>query len=744
MPSDSRTLPGTAGAMTSLFLLSSLVTALDAQTPDQRRTIDAFRDSLQAVTDSTWLQAREARLLLTAQRERNDPLLHVRLGQLALRQGELGGPSHYDDAASEFNWAADLAPQWPYAWFGLGLSEYALGGRLGGGRDRTNSPALTAWSRATLAFARASVLEPGLAVRLEALARRALRERAPERAAVIREALRQATVELRSQRGARLLLALGRIQRETGDTGALRSFEAYLAADDDRPLALLELGRTQLLRGDLRGMAAYLAGASDEDPSAVAEYRADLLPIAAEAELADFELSRGPGRAETLRRFWSQRDRLELRQEGERLAEHLRRLVVARREFVTAGDDGSERLDDRGRIYIRHGEPDDRASFARPGVEPNESWRYRRAGTDLVLHFVARQSPTDFRMVESVLDVSDVRNELMNSPGAAASGWSDGSAEQLLRSRSALAPVYGSVHTGAPALVAAFLAQERALGRRGIQVGARSDSYTLRFERELDAWGSLLVAGGSGAQPAIQVIFAIPGYAIEPATGAAGIVYPVRVRFIAVDEVGAVVAAVDTVARIELSEPVPPNRSLLGRVAVPVRPGRLLAHAAVQYGDQAGTAFAIDSVVVPSPGGGVLALGDLLVGAPRGRLRVPLGETVQAALSPGGVVRRSDGAELGVEVFGLEPGGRAALRVLIAPADPFRADPAIALRWRAFPDRRAATELVRPVGAGPIVPWHVVLPLGNLKPGSWILAVEVTDAGGRTVRRETPILVETP
>jgi GWxTD domain-containing protein len=744
VPSDSRTLPGSAGIFASLFALSVFAPALQAQTPEQRRAIDALRDSLQAITDSVLLHSREERLLLAARKERNDAFLHLRLGQLALRQGDLGSFSHYDDAASEYTWATDLAPQWPYAWFGLGLSEYALGARLDGARDQVGGAGRTAWARATQAFARASVLEPGLAPRLEALARRALRERAPERATVVREALRRAAAELRGMRGARLLLALGRIQRETGDSGALQSFEAYLAAGDDRALGLLELGRTQLLRGDLRGMATYLAGAGDENPPAVAEYRADLQPIAAEAELADFDLSRGAARAETLRRFWTQRDRLELRGEGERLAEHLRRLIVARRDFVTLGDDGSDRLDDRGRIYIRHGEPDDRASFALPGVEPNESWRYRRGGADLVLHFVARQAPTDFRMVESVLDVSDVRNELVASGGAPEPGWSGGNTEQLLRSRSALAPVYGRARSTAPAQVAAYLAQERALGRRGIQVGTRSDSYTLRFERELDAWGSLLVAGGSGAQPAIQVVFAIPGYAIEPASGAAGVVYPVRLRFIAVDEAGAVVAAVDTVARIELSEPVAPNRSLLGRVAVPVRPGRLLAHAAVQYGDHAGTAFAIDSVVVPSPGGGTLALGDLLVGAPRGRLRVPLGEQLQTALSPGGVVRRGDGAELGIEVFGLEPGGRAQLRVLIAPADTVRAEPPPALHWREFPDRRGTAELLRPPGAGPIVPWHAVLPLRNLKPGSWMLAVEVTDAGGRTARRETRILVETP
>jgi GWxTD domain-containing protein len=729
--------------LTALFASCLLGSALSAQTPEQRRAIDAFRDTLQTITDSTLLQSHEERLLLAAQRTRSDAMLHLRLGQLALRQGELGGPSHFDDAASEFNWAADLAPQWPYAWFGLGLAEYALGNRLNSNRAQRPGPAREAWSRAGQAFARAGVLEPGLAARLEELARRALREREPDKAAVIREALRRAAAELRGPRGARLILALGRVQRETGDSGAVRSFESYLASDENRALGQLELGRALLLAGNLRGMASYLAGAAGEDPVAVAEYRADLLPIASEAELADFELRRGTARAETLHRFWLLRDRLELRQDGERLAEHLRRLLVARREFLIVTEDGNERLDDRGRIYIRHGEPGDRASFAIPGVEPNESWRYHRGGTDLVLHFVARQTPNDFKLVESVLDVATLPIELSVPAAGGAHGAADGSTEQLLRSRSALAPVYGQARSAPRDQVAAYLAEERALGRKGIQVGTRSDSYPLRFERDLDAWGSLLVAGGSGPQPAIQVVFAIPGYAIEPASGAAGFVYPVRLRFVALDLQGEVVAAIDTVTRIALGAPVPPNRSLLGRVAVPVRPGRLLSHAAVQYGEHAGTAFAVDTVAVPAPGEDELALGDLVVGAPRGKLIIPLGERAQVALSPGGVVHKSDGADVGVEIFGLEPGAQVQLKVLIAPLDSVpRQDPV--LRWRPFPDRLGEVKVTRAMGAGPIVPWHAQLPLKNLKAGSWLLAVVVTDLAGRTARREARLVVETP
>jgi len=743
---DSRTLPPKPRVIGGTLLLSlSALSSLPAQSAEQRRALDAFRDSLQAVTDSTQLHTQEERLLVAARRAQRDPLVHLRLGHVALRAGDLGGLSHYDDAASEFNWAADIAPHWPYAWFGLGLAEYALGARPDVAPERRPVLSREAWSRATLAFSRAAVLEPGFAVRLEEMARGALRDRSPARAIVVREALRRAAAEARPARpgSARLILALGRIQRETGDSGSARSFEAYLATNDNRALGMVELGRTRLLNGDLSGAAMYLDGAAEEDPVAAAEYRADLLPIASDAELADFDLRRGAGREDMLRRFWTARDRVELRADGERLAEHLRRLAVARREFLIATEDGVQRLDDRGRVFIRHGEPDDRASFAIPGVEPNESWRYRRGGADLVLHFVARRSPNDFRLVESVLDISDVRTTLAGT-GVQAAAAASGSAEQLLRSRSALAPVYQQRPVGRPEQVADYLARERAIGRRGIQVGTRSDSYTLRFERDLDAWGSYAVAGGSGPQPAVQVLFAIPGYAIEPATGVAGVVYPVRVRFVALDSTGAVVASVDTVTRIEPPDRIAANRSLMGRVAIPVRPGRLVAHAAVQYGEIGGTALSVDTLEVPSPGGAELALGDILVGTRRGRLTLPFADGTAMSLAPGGVVSRSDGVDLAVEVFGLDAGARASLRIFVAPREGPEAGSESGLRWRPFPDAPTQLTVARSAGDPPIVRWRSMLSLKNLKPGSWFVAITATDPVGRTARREARLEVQVP
>ena len=82
--------------------------------------VGAFRDSL-ARSDPDQLRSIERALLARVRRERTNPAIHLRLGMLAFRLGE------YSDAASEFKWTTQLAPQWGVAWFGLGHAELALG-----------------------------------------------------------------------------------------------------------------------------------------------------------------------------------------------------------------------------------------------------------------------------------------------------------------------------------------------------------------------------------------------------------------------------------------------------------------------------------------------------------------------------------------------------------------------------------------------------------------------------------------
>ena len=137
----------------AVALLSS--PRLAAQAPEERAALERFRDSLSSERDSLVLLRLEARMVEAAKADRTNVMQHLRLGFVALRLGELGGKAHYDDAASEFQWAIDLRPDWPYPWFGMGLAEYGVGDSqvsfVAGIQTMLGRDALT---RSALAFAR--------------------------------------------------------------------------------------------------------------------------------------------------------------------------------------------------------------------------------------------------------------------------------------------------------------------------------------------------------------------------------------------------------------------------------------------------------------------------------------------------------------------------------------------------------------------------------------------------------------
>src|SRR2546422_6197896 len=116
-----------------LALLSASPTFhLSAQDPADRRVIEGLRDSLGAVTDSTALLRLEARTIDVAKHDRDNPLIHLRLGFVAYRLGELANSKkHYDDAAGEIQWGPRLPPHWPDPWDRLGPGQPAPRGPSG-------------------------------------------------------------------------------------------------------------------------------------------------------------------------------------------------------------------------------------------------------------------------------------------------------------------------------------------------------------------------------------------------------------------------------------------------------------------------------------------------------------------------------------------------------------------------------------------------------------------------------------
>ena len=69
----------------------------------------------------------EQEKITAAKAQRDSALMHLELGFLSLRLAELGGRSHFDDAAGEFEWVIELQPT-------LGLS--LVWARAGGAGPR--------------------------------------------------------------------------------------------------------------------------------------------------------------------------------------------------------------------------------------------------------------------------------------------------------------------------------------------------------------------------------------------------------------------------------------------------------------------------------------------------------------------------------------------------------------------------------------------------------------------------------
>jgi GWxTD domain-containing protein len=712
-----------------------------AQTPTDRAGLERFRDSIAGTADSLGLLALEKRMIAVVKTDRNNAVGHLRLGFLSLRLGDLGGQAHYDDAASEFQWAIDLQPNWPYSWYGMGLAEYGVGDSqisfVTGLKTMLGKDALT---RSAMALAKSAEVDPGFVRGLVDLANTALRQRVNIKLGVALDALRRAASTPAST-DAEVLLARGRVEREVGDgDSALVAFQGYLARAGNRSLGQLEIARTLFLLGRFDGAAPYYEGAASDDSAGVAGYRADLATIASDSVMREFDQTHGAQRAAYLKQFWSQRDKSELRADGERLREHYRRLFYARKNFqltalnrhydiVERYRSGSRDFDDRGVIYIRHGEPTTRATYAAPGLEPNESWRYSRPEEDLIFHFVAREDVQDFKLVESLFDVLGFSNTIALR---AERVDQNPMAEQLIVSREQLSPIYQRLENAGQIGSSRYQTEERRVGQESIRQGTTSDSYELHFPSALKVHSEVLAVGHDSTGNELQIAYAIPGSSLEPVTVTRGYLYSVRVRFVATDRVGRVVASLDSTRHFVAPAPVPPGEHLVGRVSVPAPPGQFEYRLAVQQGEESGVVLPRDTVRIGEPTASTIALSDLVLGSRSSNLlwrRTP-DDTVM--FNPLHTFKRSEDMELYYEVQGLESGSPYTVRVAVR-----RQGGGGGLFKKIFGGGSTALSLKFDARATALVESaHRTLKLEGLKPGNYRLEVLLTDGAGRKDQRE--------
>ncbi|MEA2725461.1 MAG: hypothetical protein QOH59_3232 [Gemmatimonadales bacterium] len=697
-----------------VVILTSRGSLLIGQSSAQQTAFEHLRDSLARTSDTAGLRA------LLRPLRRSDLL---RAGLIGLRLGELRADPDFSEALSSFRRAARHDPGQPEPWFGLGLAEAGrsrwemwnklnLGSRVG----------LEALTRSARSYSRALEGNARFVPAALALAQVELALLDTARLRLARDALRRVSAAV-APGPPELLLAMGRVERAAGslDSAAI-AFERYLLTGPDRGLGLLELARTRLALGRSDGDAPYYEGALLEDPAVIAGYRADLQLVAADSILHEFGQLKGPMRASYLHRFWTDRDHLELRPAGERLREHYRRLVFARRHFPLsvsrrfygrrdAYRSGNTEVDDRGVIYIRQGEPTERLRPFVFGAMPNESWRYVRAEGDMLFHFSSGYDGHgggdlyDYRLVQSVLDLH---------------GAADAPTDQLILSRQSLSAVYSRMLNWGRFGSANARSLERSIGAASIAIGTTTDSHELQFARRLGAVVDVVAVGRRPAGSLAHVVFGIaaPGIVGQPVAG--GVEYPVRVRLVGLDRQERSVGILDTTIVVRRVRQLSGNEWLVGRAELILPPGRWTYRAALSQGDSTGVVLPRDSVRVGNTDGAAVELSDIALGSPSRAVSWITDRADTVLLAPASRFREDSEVGLYYEVTGATPGMMYRHEVTVLRRGKRASDKGRPLVAVSF-DEKAADSSVRS---------HRTVRLERLKVGSYVMEVKITGADG--------------
>lgn len=712
-----------AGARVSAWFRASAVVAVlaagTAPAPAAAQRGLPLADSLAGIRDTAALAALERQLIAWARGHRDDPAIHLRLGAVALRLGELAGQPHWDEAIGEFDWAAELDPHSPLPWYGRGLAWLGMVPELYGTRAAVEALlGRDPVARAGAAFRTALEKDPGFAPAAVAWGRLALLP-------ALRDELPGALAALRGVphplADSAMHLLRGRLERRGGDAdSALAAFARYAAAGGNAALARLERARVLLAAGRPGGAPAYFEGAALADSAVAAGYRKDLGYVASDGDLAAFDATSGPARRAWLERFWRARDLEALRGDGERLAEHYRRLEAALAEFGLPPfkrrfgfeeyyRSGRTDIDDRGVIYVRHGAPTDRNRTVRFQAE---SWYYAPGSEpELRFHFVAIDDLADYRLVPSVAQVAEpAREELRELGGPAADEyWRYATAGTVSR-------------TG--------LEQRMfASGRSMMIQGTSTDTWARRWQRALRAGGQAVALGTPGGDGRVQVAVAVALDALP--TGEEGD-RRLTLRLAAWTLDGTPVRRLDSIVAIRAEAG---TTTGLARLAVDAPPGPLRIQAVAEADSGTGVLVLRDTLDVPDADAG-LGLSDLVLGRASLRLAWRAGDGEPVALNPLGAFPREEPLELYYEVYGLG-GGLGSTELVL---------------WR--PDRDAASAAPPEAGArgvlrlrfeeqgtGVVTRARRTVDLRGLPPGQYRLRLVVRDGGSRAAARSAELRV---
>ncbi len=700
----------------------------------------------------------------------------------------------------------DRNADWPVAWYTLGLIEQKMWDRHFVVKATPYHAAGVSYRRGAMeAFARALKADasflPASAALADLIVELGHRKLAAEFLPPLQRSATTPGVD------PAVFLAIARLQESRRDYPAtLAAQDQYLTAGGDAGVAGVERSRTlEALGRTNEGVEAYTTGLVHLTAAGRAAYIEDLGWVAHPEELTELDSLPPDSAATWIARFWRERDALELRAPGDRLREHLRRWVYAHQNFLIRRPDDApihsegqryedqegifDRLDpyiaivlvdvaltntgwtlyqrqqwevdDRGAIYIRHGEPTKKVSAV--NSPPNESWLYVRPTGRPIFHFLGSHAlgttaaTTLVASLPLTPEMLDSRGELdprytalgieiegralglrnwhqrhPNIPELNAAIAEIAAGRRHSAKTIALASMVGSgalsstsmdATPGSINLPTYKVTDEIARGRSAVTDAMATDTYPLTFARELGAAIQLYGLGfAEGEARRVLTAFAVRGEQITPTLredGGPGLLYPVSLRIIAMDRAGGTVRQLDTTRLFVAMDSLRKGQYLTGMVELTVPPGTYQVRALISTRERdVGAAVGRDDLAL-LPAAGVLVLSDVILGR-EGQLtwsyhgnRIPL--------NPLDAFPRNSDATLFHEIAGLVPGGTYQVSIAVRRSqDKPTAAPLIAISFP-FNAETAYYAVQRSIG------------LTQLKPGAYALTVTVREDGTERV-----------
>jgi len=408
--------------LTGLLLFLSIAMASQAQV-----IIDVRSDTtLETPSDSVFILRR------LLQDDASNPGLHLKLAEIYLQRDRL------DDAEAEFNAILSVDSLSIQALTGLGRVHFNREpGKIIPFERIKELLKQDYKSKAIKKLNQALKLDPGYLPARYFLAGTYLKKGDPKSLEQARDEFTRLVNENVDYRD--VLYQLGYCYQQLGNyRQAVKTFKRikHLMADYSR--ASIRLAEVYYELGDYRSATdSYFEGIEMLENQEMLDYLFDEQQvILSPFELNQFKTATYPGKKKLFKKFWKQRDPDPSTPENERLMEHFRRVRFARANFHFTAP---PYYDDRGKIYIKYGAPDDRynSPVGTLPAKDNESWTYESTEKGLVFDFVAEGGY--FRLVE---DLTEAVNPGYDFNSRLALAY------QLYNDRSSLSATYSNLVVG--------------------------------------------------------------------------------------------------------------------------------------------------------------------------------------------------------------------------------------------------------------------------------------------------------